>query len=425
VTRFDAVRRVRGAAAALVTLVLLTALAGIPAAAPAARGASPARRRAGPARNGPAPTRKTAARADSTARPLTVITGPTETVLTRPELAREALVLEDAGVYRLAARQLGFLRRASDPDPDLDLELALDLARSGSLDSARALLHEPRLDAALADSCPPARRRPYGWTRDRTWLNGRFDGWRWYIARARTEVDAVLGRWPEARQAARRAVEDRPLAGKEWLIAALCAGHSGDPAAAEFEARMAAGLDPMLPEAQYVVGLFDWSRGDRSEALRRFGAALALDSLYEPAVRSRQRLRFFPGARPDSLPVELLTGDRRAGLLTSPVGPKIESQPSVERQAAILSRMMVPVPDSIEIEMKPLRFVLPVLVDARGRAVLNDLPWFPQGDLPAPFVSVLLESLPGWRFSPAMKSGAPVASWSGVSITTGSSAPPR
>ncbi len=183
---------------------------------------------------------------------------------------------------------------------------------------------------------------------------------------------------------------------------------------------MAAFLDPMLPEAHYAVGLFDWRQGRRGDALARFGAALALDSLYEPAVRARQRLRFFPGAPPDSLPAAFLTGEREAGLLTSPVGPKIESYQSLDRQAGILSRMMVPVPDSLQIELKPLRLVLPVLVDARGRAVLNDLPWISPDDLPAPFVSLLLASLPGWRFTPATKAGEPAASWTGVSITTGS-----
>jgi hypothetical protein len=344
---------------------------------------------------------------------------PTESPLTPVERAREAKGLEDAGLYRLAARQLEKLRRETGPDADLDLELALDLARAGAPDSARALLHGPTLSTALADSCPPARRRPYAWNRDETWMNGKFDGWRWYIARARAEVAARLGRWSEARLAARRAVEDRPLAGKEWLVLAVCSGHAGDLAAAEPEARMAAHLDPMLPEAHYLVGLIDWKQGRRREALERFAAALALDSLYEPAVRSRQRLRFFPGAAPDSLPAVFLTGERAAGLLTSPAGPKIESFQTVDRQPAILSRMMVPIPDSLEIELKPLRFVLPVLVDRSGRAVLNDLPWISPNDLPALFVSVLLESLPSWRFSSALRSGEPVPSWAAVSITTG------
>ena len=344
---------------------------------------------------------------------------PAERSLTPVQRARETKGLEDAGLYGLAARQLEKLRRETGPDADLELELALDLARAGASDSARTILHGPTLSAALADSCPPARRRPYAWNRDETWLNGKFDGWRWYVARARAEVAARLGRWSEARLAAQRAVEDRPLAGKEWLVLAVCSGRAGDLAAAEPEARMAAHLDPMLPEAHYLVGLIDWRLGRRREALERFAAALALDSLYEPAVRSRQRLRFFPGAAPDSLPAVFLTGERAAGLLTSPIGPKIESYQTVDRQPAILSRMMVPIPDSLEIEIKPMRIVLPVLVDRSGRAVLNDLPWISPDDLPGPFVSVLLESLPGWRFSPALKSGEPVPSWAAVSITTG------
>jgi len=51
--------------------------------------------------------------------------------------------------------------------------------------------------------------------------------------------------------------------------------------------------------------------------------------------------------------------------------------------------------------------------------VLNELPWFPQEDLPAPLVSLLLLSLPDWRFAPAQRLGQPVRSWTAVTITTG------
>ena len=203
-------------------------------------------------------------------------------------------------------------------------------------------------------------------------------------------------------------------------MVAVCSGRAGDLAGAERQARLAAYLDPMLPETQYLVGLFEWRAGRRSDALQRFATAIALDSLYEPAVRARQRLRFFPGAAPDSLPVVFLTRGREAGLLASPTGPKLESALPMDQNAVVLQRTMVPVPDSVQVEIKPLRIVLPVLVDERGQVVLCELPWISQDDLPAPLVAVLLQSLPGWRFAPAVRFGQPARSWTSVTITTGS-----
>jgi hypothetical protein len=335
------------------------------------------------------------------------------------EQARRAKALEDEGRYGDAAAELRSLRGRVPPDADLDFALALDLARAGAPDSARAVLEGPVLSAALADSCPPARRRPYGPGRDALWTDGRYEGWRWYILRAWAEVDARLGRWDEARDASRLAVMEHPLAGREWLVAAVCSGRAGDLAGAEHGARLAAYLDPMLPEAQYLVGLFEWRAGRRPEALRRFAAAVALDSLYQPAVRARQRLRFFPGAAPDSLPAELLTGVREAGLLTSAAGPKLESPPPLDKAAVVLQRTMVPVPESLQVQLKPVRMVLHVLVDERGRAILCELPWLAPEDLPPALVAVLLESLPGWRFAPALQFGRPVRAWTAVNISTG------
>ena len=97
------------------------------------------------------------------------------------------------------------------------LALALDEARSGQLDSAAARLWSPLLSEAMADTLPPERRRRYPWEREQLWVNGWYDGWPWYIARARAEVAASLGRWPQALEAARACVAARPLAGKEWL----------------------------------------------------------------------------------------------------------------------------------------------------------------------------------------------------------------
>jgi hypothetical protein len=334
-------------------------------------------------------------------------------------VARDARLLEDRGAYALAAEALQGLRATTAPDADLDLALALDLARAGSPDSASVLLGSPLLDQALADSCPPARRRPYGWDRDGQWLDGRFDGWRWYIPRARAELQARLGRWSEARAAARLAVTERPLSGREWLLLAVCDGRAGDLAGAARAAELAAGLDPLLPEAQYLEGLFDWRAGRRADALERFADAVSLDSLFEPAVRARQRLRFFPGSAPDSLPAEFLTGARRAGLLTSPVGPKLESFVQTDRPATILAHANVPIPDSLTAAVRLPRLLLPVLVDGSGRAVLVDLPWLTPDDIPAPVVALLVGSLPAWRFSPALLGSSPVASWTGISLTVG------
>ena len=119
---------------------------------------------------------------------------PPDPLIRRARLARQ---FEDLGEYDSAAVTLRAL------SAQMEFAVALDLARAGAPDSARVLLHGPLLSAALADSCPPARRRPYGPDRDALWTNGVYDGWRWTIARARAEVDARLGRWEEARAEAR------------------------------------------------------------------------------------------------------------------------------------------------------------------------------------------------------------------------------
>ena len=394
-------------------------LAGLLAAAALCGAAVPSRateRPAGPPRIA-VPARATERPA---APPRIVVAGPA--VLARPPagLAELARQLEDDEAWDSAAVVLQALRTRVPPDPDLELALALNLGRAGALDSARAVLLGPVLRRAVVDTCPPNRRRPYGPGRERLWLNGAYDGWRWYPTQALAEVDARLGRWVEALAAAGLAVSERPLLGRGWLIAAVCSARAGDLDGAESGARLAAFLDPMLPEAQYLAGLFDWRAGRRADALRRFGAAVALDSLYEPAVRARQRLRFFPGAAPDSLPAVFLTGPRAAGLLTSRAGPKLESTAFLDHGATVLRRTMVPVPDSLQVAMPPLNMVLLVLVDERGHPVLCDLPWIAVRDLPGPLVSILLESLPGWRFAPAQRFGLPVPSWTTVSITTGS-----
>src|SRR6185369_6108405 len=142
------------------------------------------------------------------------------------------------------------------------------------------------------------------------------------------------GRWHEARQAAEVAVAARPLAGKEWLLLAVCAGREGDRGAAETAAARAAVLDPTLPEARYLAGLFAWRGGRRAAAQSEFRAAVALDSSYRAPALALVRSRL-PGAAPDSLPAEFLTGVREVGMLTSPMGPKLEEFVQMDTPASI------------------------------------------------------------------------------------------
>jgi tetratricopeptide (TPR) repeat protein len=332
---------------------------------------------------------------------------PARTALERAKAARE---LEDLGAYARAVQGLKALRAAVPPDADLELALALDEARAGAADSARARLAAPLLERAAADSLPPSRRREYSYRREATWVNGRFDGWHWYVWRARAELLAAAGRWTEARDAARRATEARPLSGKDWLILAVAAGRAGDEEEARRAAREAMGLDPTLPEARYLNGLWEWRAGRKGEAQARFREAVALDSAYRPAALALIRARL-PGAAPDTLPVELLTGARRVGLLTAPERPKPEELVEVDVSALLETPPDTAVVDSPVPGVKPLQLVLSVLVDERGRAVLNELPWFPPERIARDKVARLLASVPGWRFTPAVRLGAPHPVW--------------
>lgn len=332
------------------------------------------------------------------------------------ELARNARILEEAGAYTRAAETLRQLRGRVARDADLDLALAIDEARAGRLDSARVLLWGPTLTAALADSMPVSRRHEYAWQREGLFLNGQFDGWYWYVARARFEVAAALGRWNDAHRAAREAVAARPLAGKEWLALALSAARDG----AEDEMRLAAGnavrLDPALPEAHYVAGLLEWRAGRRAAALERFRAAVELDSSYREAALALVRSRL-PGSSPDSLPAALLTGAREAGLLTSATRPKLEEFVQMEVPAVITRRGQPQIPDSLLVGVPAIELPLAVLVDEHGRAILHELPWFPPANLPQGVVAAVVANLPQWRFSAARRSGRAERVWAAVQYT--------
>jgi hypothetical protein len=386
-------RRARGAAAGAIAVALaLGAAAMAPGARPAGR----------PSLKPPPPS-------TAVTRPAPVgrLPGMTRTTLER---AHNARTLEESGAYAEAAEALRGLAPDVPPDADLELAIALDDARAGNLEAAYARLNGRLLSVALVDTLPVTRRTDYPWERESLWINGRFDGWNWYIARARAEVAARLSRWDEARDAARIAVGCRPLAGKEWLILAACAARAGDAAIAERAAAEAAFLDRSLPEAQYLCGLLEWRAGRRAGAQRFFRAASDLDSTWSAPALSLARSRL-PALPPDPLPSELLTGVRAAGLVTSAERPKLEEFVQMET-AATLEEMINPdVPDSLRGTFSGGEMQLSILIDERGRVVLHELPWYEPARFPAPMVSRLTAGLPRWRFGPARRHGEPSRVW--------------
>jgi tetratricopeptide (TPR) repeat protein len=360
----------------------------------------------------PAPKPKTAAKPATTAKPAAKGTGAAKSPL---QQAGDARAFEELGAYAQARDVLRAVRGRAAPDADLELALALDEARSGQLDSAAARLWGPLMSKALADTVPRARRVAYPWVREGLWVNGRYDGWNWYIARARVEVAAALGRWEAARQAAQRAVELHGRSGKERLMLAIAAGRAGDPAACEQAAREAAWLDPTLPEAHYLVGLFEWRAGRRMAAQQAFRTAVALDSSYSPAAFALVRSRL-PGTAIDTLPSGFLTGVRGMALLVSPERPKREEFMQMDTPASIVRQEILPLPDSLKGKFSKLDLYLPIVVDEKGRAVLNEIPWSTEESLPDPLLRIILESLLNWRFNPALKNGQPRRAWATVQV---------
>jgi hypothetical protein len=330
-------------------------------------------------------------------------------------MATDARTLEEIGAYGQAMETLRQLRGRVRPDADLELALALNEARSGQLDSAAARLWSPLLSKAIVDSMPLARRTPYLWKHEASWLNGRFEGWHWYVARARAEVAARMGRWSDARDAARQAVAARERCGLEWLILAVCAGRAGDLEEAERAARAAARLDPTLPEARYLAGLYDWRAGRLAAAHEGFRAAVALDSSYREAALALVRSRL-PGFAPDTLPAGLTGGVRAIALLTSPARPKFEEFVQMDATATVVRGEMLPLPDSLRGRIPLLDMTLPILVDERGRAALHQLPWSTAEKLSDPVLRLTLESLLTWRFNPALRRGKPQRGWANMRV---------
>lgn len=334
------------------------------------------------------------------------------------ERAKHIRTLQDNGDYAKAAAELRVLRGLVAPDADLEFDLAIDEARSGQTDSASARLWSPMLDSALVDTLPYTRRVGQPSDRARWWLNGKYDGWYWYVARARAEVAATQGRWDDALTAARACVAARPLEGKEWLVLAVCAGRAGRMDEGAAAAGEAAFLDPPLPEAQYVAGLYAWRDGRRSEAAGAFAKAMALDSTYRAAALARARAEL-PFGSPPAFPTVFLNGDREAGLLTSRVGPKLENTELTDTPPSAFQFTNVVIPDSLGWKPPGPSMQMAALIGTQGRIVLHEIPWFSPALMPEQVVSLINAMMPTWKFQPATRYGAPMPSWTTLSIFFG------
>jgi tetratricopeptide (TPR) repeat protein len=345
--------------------------------------------------------------------PLALVAALAATAHAQPEAlkvrATSAREVEDIGAYARALDLMKSLRAQVAPDADLELAIALNEARIGQFDSAAVRLWSPRLTAALEDTMPLARRVPYFWGRESAWLNGRFDGWHWTIARARAEVALELGRWDDAVEAATIAAAAQPLSGKEWHVLATCQARAGLLAEATRNAVHAAQLDPTIPEPAYLAGVLAWRQGRRAEAAAAFREAIRRDTSWtRPAVAL---LRARLPVPPDTLPAECFSGLRRVAGLTTPDGPKLEQFRQMD-QPAILKRKVEPEfgPD-VAPATPPPPLVVSVFLDARGRPVLHDLPWLPPGVVPEAWIIAIIRALPEWEYTPAMLHGEAQPVW--------------
>jgi tetratricopeptide (TPR) repeat protein len=390
-------------------MLALVAAASLAATATFAAPATPARR---------APAARPAA--PRAAAPRTAALPAASGAPTVAKLAGQARVLEDAGDYVQAIATLRALRGRVPADGDLELSLAIDAVRGGLPDTARALLYGARLSAALADSTNPARWRPVGQGREHTWLDGTFSGWHWTVARARAELALRQRRWDDAFAAAKVAVSARPLSGRDHLLLALAAGRTGDDATSRREAEAAAYLDPTLPEAIYLRGLWEWRDGHRAAAREDFRAAIALDPASRPPALALVRIEL-PGAKPDSLPGAFLTGARRAAMLTATEGPKLEAAPANDQIPGLYGGLpTLALPDSIRARMavdKPVLLEVTVLVSETGRALAVEFPYLSPAHYPAWLVNQIGLLALRWKFQPAVHLDHPVPMWINVEIT--------
>jgi hypothetical protein len=332
------------------------------------------------------------------------------------EVALQARSLEEQGNYAGALVQLKRLRGMQGPDADLELAIALDEARTGQGDSAWVRLHAPLLSAALADTTGLARRADYPYQREGLWINGRFDGWYWYIARARAELAMARRDWKAAVAMASRAAAARPLSGREALLLAFAASHAGDAALGEAAAHWAAYLEPWLPEAHHLAGIWAWRAGRRAEARESFQAAGDIDTTWRDPVLALARLSL-PGTRADSLPVRFLNGPRGCALLTSARRPKQEEFTQFDRNAMLVFNPQPQPPDSLRRLMKlqkPTQLYVQVLVSETGHALLMDLPYVTEERMPAAVVNHVLDQIGRWRFVPANRFQQPQRAWVSV-----------
>jgi tetratricopeptide (TPR) repeat protein len=405
------VRRRIAAVRSLTALALLSA--GLTAFAVAAT--TPATTAGKPAATKPATKTATAKPSTGTGTHKPGTTPATKKTAAKPgrppiEQAFAARQLEDEGAYGRAADELKVLRKMVKIDGDLELELALDEARSGRSDSALARLSTPLMEAAANDSMPLKRRAEYPYQRETFWVDGKFEGWNWYILRARAELEARRGHWKEATAWARRTTDAWVLNGKDWHILAVCAAHAGQEDLARQATAQAILLDPTLPEARYLAGLWAWRDGRRNEAIEHFRRAVYLDSAYAAPALAMMKVRL-PGAQPDTLPTELLTGIHQAALLTSSERPKPEEFEQMDTPASLESAPDTAVTDTITPGVKSYKLYVSVLLDENGLPVLNQLPWYPPAVLDFRKVLRILNSVPGMRFKPATRLSRPVRIW--------------
>lgn len=341
-----------------------------------------------------------------------------------PELARidpravlrEAKEFEEKQMWESAADRLRILRRGLPPDPDLDLWLSWFEARSGNFVAAESLLAGRALSYAANDSLPETKWQEYSWRHELAWVNGTWDGWHWYVWRTRAEVEAQAGRWENALVAARRATAARPFSGQGWWIRGLCAAQIGRWDEAQECSRTALAMDPILPESHYFAGWLAWRDGRRGPAAESFQRALALDSTYKDAGVAYLRLRI-PGSKVEPLSPALLSGLRRAGLLTAPEGPKMESFYQMELAATLASRVDSPALGPTGASGQPQKLLISFLLDAEGRVALVDVPYAKREALDPARLAAVIETLPRWEFNPAVRGGQPHPVWAAQEFT--------
>jgi hypothetical protein len=332
------------------------------------------------------------------------------------DIATRARTFEEQGAYASALEELKRLRSVEGPDADLELAVALDEARVGLTDSAWVRLHSPILEKALTDTVGDLRRAEYPFQREGMWVNGTYDGWYWYIARARAELALARRDWRGMLRMASIAASARPLSGKEALLVALAASHSGDEEYGEAAAAWAAYLEPWLPEAHYLSGLWAWRHGRRAEARASLEIAASLDSSWRDPVLALARLAL-PGAGPDSLPVRFLNGARACAMLTSPRRPKLEEYIQFDRTPMLVFNPQTQPSDSLRSLMnlkKPTQLYLQVLVSEKGEPLMAELPYVTEARVPAGVVNHVLSEIGNWRFVAARKLDKPQRSWASV-----------